>query len=181
MLGRLRNSDVVAHVADRIGTTFTHWIVDHNVLWTSPTTVEALERSIKYYSFLADAPEGMGWAYIAVGLAAIISAGGQLSKVLKGGQSEVLFDGGSVGTSELWFICAAVLIIKSCSPVSPMFSCRASSRVGPLSYDEFTSDRQRYSLCLLNCRARMDHKLYIRRSHWPPESWLAITSCAQSC
>jgi hypothetical protein len=97
MLGTSISSMSKGLVADNPGTTFTHWIVDHNVLWTSPTTVEALERSIKYYSFLADAPDGMGWAYIAVGVAAIVSAGGQLTKVLNGGQSEVLFDGGSVG------------------------------------------------------------------------------------
>lgn len=68
-------------------------------MWTSPVTLEALERSIKYYSLLASCPDGLGWAYVAVGVTAILSAGGQLSTVLKGGDSEVLFDGGSAGKS----------------------------------------------------------------------------------
>jgi hypothetical protein len=68
-------------------------------MWTSPITLEALERSIKYYSLLASCPDGLGWAYVAVGVTAILSAGGQLSTVLKGGDSEVLFDGGSAGKS----------------------------------------------------------------------------------
>jgi len=68
-------------------------------MWTSPITLEALERSIRYYSLLASCPDGLGWAYVAVGVTAILSAGGQLSTVLKGGDSEVLFDGGSAGKS----------------------------------------------------------------------------------
>jgi hypothetical protein len=66
-------------------------------MWTHPITLEALERSIKYYSLLASCPDGLGWAYVAVGATAILCAAGQLSTVLKGGDSEVLFDGGSAG------------------------------------------------------------------------------------
>lgn len=102
LLGQCRLCEVtvssVTHVA---GTTFTHWVVDHNVLWTSPTTSHALERSITYYSLINSAPEGLGWTYMILGISAIWSAAGRLSKVLKGGQSEVLFDGGSVGRSTL--------------------------------------------------------------------------------
>lgn len=76
-------------------------------MWTNPITLEALERSIKYYSLLASCPDGLGWAYVAVGVTAILSAGGQLSTVLKGGDSEVLFDGGSAGESPL-------VLLESC-------------------------------------------------------------------
>lgn len=85
--------------ADESGTTFTHWVVDHNVLWANPTTPKALDRAITYYALLASAPDGMGWAYIALGVSAILSAASRLSKGMRGGESEVLFDGGSVGTS----------------------------------------------------------------------------------
>jgi len=81
-------------------------------MWTNPVTLEALERSIKYYSLLASCPDGLGWAYVAVGVTAILSAGGQLSTVLKGGDSEVLFDGGSAGESPL-------VLSESCLHGSP--------------------------------------------------------------
>ncbi|WVW79678.1 hypothetical protein I302_101647 [Kwoniella bestiolae CBS 10118] len=79
-----------------LGTTFTHWIADHNVLWRSPVTPDALNTSINYYSFLSNAPNGMGWVYIAVGLVALISAGGRAVKGYQGQGGEVLFDGGSI-------------------------------------------------------------------------------------
>jgi hypothetical protein len=97
-------------------------------MWTNPITLEALERSIKYYTLLASSPDGLGWAYVAVGVTAILSAGGQLSTVLKGGDSEVLFDGGSAGQS-LVGPDVPHADIQSCSLVSPMFSCRAFSLV----------------------------------------------------
>ncbi|OWZ26648.1 hypothetical protein C356_06885 [Cryptococcus neoformans c45] len=80
-----------------LGTTFTHWIADHNVLWRSPVTTEAISHSIKYYSLLASAPNGLGWVYIAVGLVLLLSAGGRSIKGYRGSSGEVLFDGGSLG------------------------------------------------------------------------------------
>ncbi|WWC59909.1 uncharacterized protein I303_102471 [Kwoniella dejecticola CBS 10117] len=79
-----------------LGTTFTHWIADHNVLWRSPVTPDALVTSIKYYSYLSNAPNGMGWVYIAVGLVALLSASGRAVKGYRGQGGEVLFDGGSI-------------------------------------------------------------------------------------
>jgi hypothetical protein len=79
------------------GTTFTHWIADHNTLWRSPLTAEALVTSIRYYSVLNAAPNGIGWAYVLMGVIALASAGGSLVKGYKGRGGEVLFDGGSVG------------------------------------------------------------------------------------
>ncbi|OXB33511.1 hypothetical protein J007_06819 [Cryptococcus neoformans] len=80
-----------------LGTTFTHWIADHNVLWRSPVTTEAISHSIKYYSLLASAPNGLGWVYIAVGLVLLLSAGSRSIKGYRGSSGEVLFDGGSLG------------------------------------------------------------------------------------
>lgn len=68
-------------------------------MWANPTTPKALDRAITYYSLLASAPSGMGWAYIVLGVSAVLSAATRLSKGMRGGESEVLFDGGSVGTS----------------------------------------------------------------------------------
>ncbi|OCF42505.1 hypothetical protein I317_03621 [Kwoniella heveanensis CBS 569] len=79
-----------------LGTTFTHWIADHNVLWRSPITTDALVSSITYYSFLSDAPKGMVWVYVGVGIIALLSAGGRAVKGYKGQGGEVLFDGGSI-------------------------------------------------------------------------------------
>ncbi|XAO26860.1 hypothetical protein I312_105701 [Cryptococcus bacillisporus CA1280] len=79
-----------------LGTTFTHWIADHNVLWKSPVTTEAINRSIEYYSLLSSAPSGLGWVYIAVGLVLMLSAGGRSIKAYRGTSGEVLFDGGSL-------------------------------------------------------------------------------------
>nr|XP_019012358.1 uncharacterized protein I206_03205 [Kwoniella pini CBS 10737]OCF51139.1 hypothetical protein I206_03205 [Kwoniella pini CBS 10737] len=90
------------------GTTFTHWIADHNVLWRSPITPEALVTSIKYYSYLSNAPHGMGWVYIAVGLVALASAGGRAVKGYKGQGGEVLFDGGAI---VLWAAIAYTQIV----------------------------------------------------------------------
>jgi hypothetical protein len=80
-----------------VGTTFTHWIADHNVLWRTPLTSEALESSIKYYSILSNSPSGMGWVYIAVGGVAMASATGRLIKGFRGDRGEIVFDGASVG------------------------------------------------------------------------------------
>lgn len=79
------------------GTTFTHWIADHNVLWRSPVTAEAINHSIEYYSLLSSAPSGLGWVYVAVGLVLMLSAGGRSIKGYRGTSGEVLFDGGSLG------------------------------------------------------------------------------------
>lgn len=69
------------------------------MLWRYPITQEALTTSITYYSLLASAPHGLGWAYIAVGCVALLSAAGRMVKVFKTGKGEVVFDGGSVGES----------------------------------------------------------------------------------
>ncbi|WVQ94370.1 hypothetical protein IAU59_001449 [Kwoniella sp. CBS 9459] len=79
-----------------LGTTFSHWIADHNVLWRSPITTDALVSSITYYSYLSDAPKGMVWVYVGVGIVALLSAGGRAVKGYKGQGGEVLFDGGSI-------------------------------------------------------------------------------------
>ncbi|TXT10998.1 hypothetical protein VHUM_01749 [Vanrija humicola] len=79
-----------------LGTTFTHWIADHNVLWRSPVTPAALEQSIRYYSLLGHGPDGLGWVYIAVGVAALVAAGGKLVSGWRGKGGEVLFDGASL-------------------------------------------------------------------------------------
>lgn len=90
------------HPTDIAGTTFTHWIADHNVLWRSPLTPEALFSSITYYSLLSAAPVGLAWAYVAIGLSLLGFAGGRLVKGVKSGDGEILFDGGSVGASASW-------------------------------------------------------------------------------
>lgn len=77
------------------GTTFTHWIADHNVLWSSPLTPGALEQSIRYYALIAGGSAALGWVYIGVLLVAFVAAAGKLcSDWGKGG--EILFDGASV-------------------------------------------------------------------------------------
>nr|ODN98665.1 hypothetical protein L204_02629 [Cryptococcus depauperatus CBS 7855] len=79
-----------------LGTTFSHWIADHNVLWKTPITKEAINQSIEYYSLLDSAPVGMGWAYIVVGSVLLLSIGGRSVKGYRGKGGEVLFDGGSL-------------------------------------------------------------------------------------
>ncbi|WVQ83507.1 hypothetical protein IAT38_005648 [Cryptococcus sp. DSM 104549] len=79
-----------------LGTTFCHWIADHNVLWKNPVTADAITDSIKYYSLLAGAPVGMGWAYTFVGLVLLLSVGGRSVKGYSRPGGEVLFDGGSI-------------------------------------------------------------------------------------
>ncbi|RXK35668.1 hypothetical protein M231_07041 [Tremella mesenterica] len=79
-----------------LGTTFTHWIADHNVLWRFPLTSEAILESITYYSLLSAAPPWMGWVYVGVGASALLSSGGRGVKGWRGMNGEMLFDGGSV-------------------------------------------------------------------------------------
>ena len=83
--------------ADDTGTTFTHWIADHDVLWRMPLTPEAIHIAIQYYSLLSAAPRGMSTTYLAMVLLALGSAGGRLVKGWSYRSGEVLFDGGSVG------------------------------------------------------------------------------------
>jgi hypothetical protein len=102
LLGEVRLNPLVPSHAGKsltcwVGTTFTHWIADHNVLWRTPLTSEALESSIKYYSILSNSPTGLGWVYIAVGGVAMASATGRLIKGLRGNRGEIVFDGASVG------------------------------------------------------------------------------------
>lgn len=96
------------------GTTFTHWIADHNVLWKSPVTTEAINHSIEYYSLLSSAPSGLGWVYIAVGLLLMLSTGGRSIKGYRGTSGEVLFDGGSLGKffsiARLLTLCSACCV-----------------------------------------------------------------------
>lgn len=80
-----------------LGTTFSHWIADHDVLWRSPLTTQAVANSVAYYSFLSSATPGLGWVYIAVCLLGVGSAVGRTFKGARGTRGEVLFDGGSMG------------------------------------------------------------------------------------
>ncbi|WVQ74384.1 hypothetical protein IAR50_003985 [Cryptococcus sp. DSM 104548] len=91
-----RTSFITMSTSFLLGTTFTHWIVDHNVLWKTPVTEEAIHKSIAYYSLLSNSSRGLGWAYILVGIILVLSIGGRSYKgyYRKGG--EVLFDGGSL-------------------------------------------------------------------------------------
>lgn len=66
------------------------------MLWRSPVTPAALEQSIRYYALLGHGPEGLGWVYIAVGVAALVAAAGKLVSGWRGKGGEVLFDGASL-------------------------------------------------------------------------------------
>ncbi|WVR04108.1 hypothetical protein IAU60_001107 [Kwoniella sp. DSM 27419] len=79
-----------------LGTTFTHWIADHNILWRAPVTADAIGSSIRYYSLLGNAPHAMAWLYAVVGFVALLSTGGRAVKGYRGQGGEVLFDGGSI-------------------------------------------------------------------------------------
>ena len=53
----------------RAGSTFHHWIADHNTLWTNPTTEEAVVRAVRYYTLLGSVrytPLPYIWLAIAV-------------------------------------------------------------------------------------------------------------------
>ena len=39
-------------IGNLAGSTFHHWVADHNTLWLNPTTEEAVSRTIKYYVLL---------------------------------------------------------------------------------------------------------------------------------
>lgn len=84
------------------GSTFTHWIADHNTLWRSPVTPLAVTTALEYYSLLGRAPGALYWAWMGV---AAVCGGGSGWRVLRGmsgmGGSGAgggfLFDGGSLG------------------------------------------------------------------------------------
>ncbi len=84
-----------------LGITFTHWIADHNVLWTSPVTPAAISTSISYYTILGNADPGLYWAWCGVAGIALAAAGWRVGRGLggvKGGEGGGwLFDGGSLG------------------------------------------------------------------------------------
>ncbi|WRT65387.1 uncharacterized protein IL334_002330 [Kwoniella shivajii] len=104
-----------------LGTTFTHWIADHDVLWRSPVTPDALATSIKYYSFLSNAPSGLGWVYIAVGIVALLSAGGRAMKGYQGQSGEILFDGvlwSAIAYTQIYDVYPTIKLIPSHLPQS---------------------------------------------------------------
>lgn len=82
------------------GTTFACWVADHNVLWRSPLTADAVENSLRFYSLVADAPGWLGWAYSSVTVVAVLSVGGRLFKGLREDRGEIVFDGANTGTSQ---------------------------------------------------------------------------------
>ncbi len=84
------------------GTTFTHWIADHNVLWNSPVTSEALAESIRYYALLGTGPQFLAYIYVGIGVAALIAAGWKLHSGWRGKGGEVLWDGASLCRSCAW-------------------------------------------------------------------------------
>ncbi|WWD16804.1 hypothetical protein CI109_101236 [Kwoniella shandongensis] len=108
-----------------LGTTSTHWIADHNVLWRNPVTPEALATSVKYYSLLNAAPKGLGWVYVIIGLVAILSVCGRGIKGYKGNGGEVLFDGGS-------FVLSAAIAYTQLSDVGPTIALFPSPLPGSL-------------------------------------------------
>ncbi|ODN76962.1 hypothetical protein L202_05526 [Cryptococcus amylolentus CBS 6039] len=91
-----RTSFITMSTSFLLGTTFTHWIADHNVLWKTPVTEEAIHKSITYYSLLSSSSRGLGWAYILVGIILVLSIGGRSYKGYHRKGGEVLFDGGSL-------------------------------------------------------------------------------------
>lgn len=82
------------------GTTFTHWIADHNVLWRSPLTPAALEQSIRYYALIGQGSPALGWAYLGIGIASMLAALTKLISGWRGKSGEVLFDGASLRESK---------------------------------------------------------------------------------
>ncbi|KAK6906882.1 hypothetical protein I203_100869 [Kwoniella mangroviensis CBS 8507] len=119
-----------------LGTTFTHWIADHNVLWRSPVTPDALVTSIKYYSYISNAPNGMGWFYIAVGIVALLSAGGRAVKGYQGQGGEVLFDGGSI---VLWAAIAYTQVAEVYPTIKRIPSPLPASLIEDKSYPELVT------------------------------------------
>ncbi|GMK54398.1 hypothetical protein CspeluHIS016_0109840 [Cutaneotrichosporon spelunceum] len=91
-----RNAITTITTCFLLGTTFTHWIADHNVLWRSPLTPAALETSIRYYALVGSGVSALGWVYLGVGAASILAAATRLVTGWRGQSGEVLFDGASL-------------------------------------------------------------------------------------
>lgn len=94
------------------GTTFTHWIADHNVLWRSPLTPAALEQSIRYYTLIGSGPPLLGWVYVGLVGLAIAAATAKLVSGWRGRSGEVLFDGASLCTLDGRGMLIPVLILS---------------------------------------------------------------------
>lgn len=115
LLGELGSSNPPLHLdpspPSRLtaGTTFTHWIADHNVLWRSPLTSEALAESIRYYALVGAGPPALAYVYVAVGVAALVASGWKLHSGWRGKGGEVLFDGASLCECQ----CNAVGVVLS--------------------------------------------------------------------
>lgn len=56
---------------------------------------------MRFYSLIAGASPWLGWAYMAVGSVAMLSAGGRILKGLRQDRGEIVFDGANVGESAL--------------------------------------------------------------------------------
>ncbi|KLT39371.1 hypothetical protein CC85DRAFT_288626 [Cutaneotrichosporon oleaginosum] len=91
-----RNAITTFSTCFLLGTTFTHWIADHNVLWRSPLTPAALEQSIRYYALVGSGAPALGWVYLGIGLASSLAALTKLVTGWRGQSGEVLFDGASL-------------------------------------------------------------------------------------
>lgn len=66
-----------------LGTSYTHWIVDHDTLWRSPTPPHAISTSLAYYGILSGGSPRLAWFWVATCLIAIASIGGRCAVGLR--------------------------------------------------------------------------------------------------
>jgi hypothetical protein len=94
------------------GSTFVHWIADHNTVWRNPTTDEAARIALKYYQILAgstsDAARGdsamLETIWLVVGSVATLLCGSRAVSAMLGLREDdnesnggYLFDGACTG------------------------------------------------------------------------------------
>lgn len=106
----------------RLGSTFVHWIADHNTVWRNPTTDEAARIAIKYYNILAgstsEAARGdsalLGNVWLVVGSVATLLCGSRAVSAMLGLREDdnesnggYLFDGACTGALRDIAMCRA--------------------------------------------------------------------------
>lgn len=112
------------------GSTFHHWVVDHNTFWTNPATEEAISRALKYYTLLGSVRyTPLPYIWLAVAGVALVTMAWRAGKGLLNSQGE-RFGGGHLFDAGCCLLLGQVMVSQA-SEAFPALVSIADHPVGP--------------------------------------------------
>ncbi|KAG7567062.1 hypothetical protein FFLO_01188 [Filobasidium floriforme] len=125
------------------GSTFHHWIADHNTLWTNPTTEEAVSRAVRYYTLLGSVRyTPLPYIWLAI---ACIAAGTMAWRSIRGLTSSKgeKFNGGYLFDAACCLLLVRVIVTQA-SDVFPAVLALSPSSPSPSSPNPFIPGSREY-------------------------------------